>query len=825
MKGRSVLALLAVLVVLAAALPALANVSVSTSDGVTLTLTNTGAFSSLTVNGNTAPTLAGVNGGFFIIPMDGVAAPNRQPGGQTYLAGTQITGTATQNGSNVTLTGTAQNQTFSITLTGGLPYLKVDGGITGNGSDHAFLIDFRLPIDANGWTWCNAVANGVYDSSRSINDYQTIDTSSSTWYFAYDLFYMSKHPALSKNPYGTITRNGSGSGSADMGISLAPLFYPPQAFLIEYYKQTGLFIEFELGTTPKTTRHPNTADFHFVLYQHNPKWGNRSAVQRFQGFFPSWFERTVSGGNWFVDIAHDTNSGDYPTTPEDWRMKFGETVAWDDSFTQSHSILTMRYEEPWSWHEFTEDPSLMEGEAIDTPANWVINDPPCHCPGNRGMANAVCAQASLNSVMQNPDGSYIGPDDPSTWSDGNGSSWRWIMDPDPDQTNWRTDLTPGTTRNSNAMFHEWYDNWGNAPSTPGNIFTGLYHDSAVGYWTGWVVAHDFASNHWSTYDYNPGIYWGSFGNGLVCMWAPMSNVKFEKAAHEQMRKEGRPVMANMGGGFGNAMEAPFLDMWGNETQIESETIADQAIMRTIAGPKPLSFLYSVSNGDHPVTTTADMLSVLPFGIYPGAGKPNNSSSDYGSGPRAIYQQFMPIFDTLDAAGWNPITAATAADTTQILERFGPDSSGAIYFVLRAVKRRHWHGDGHQLRSRLVEQPERHRHFPLWDRARHLLQWKREPGVELRLHFRSRRPGGEDRLQRHAHRPGSELLRLAYERQRPAERDFHRQLHPLPDRVVLGLRRWEHLALPESQPHLQRERQVHRVLDGGQRLRADQPAQG
>ena len=118
---------------MAAALPPLANVSVSTSDGVTLTLTNAGAFSSLTVNGNTAPTLAGVNGGFFIVPMDGVIIDANR---HTYYAGTQITGTATQNGSNVTLTGTAQNQSFSITLTGGLPYIKVDGTVTGNGTDH-----------------------------------------------------------------------------------------------------------------------------------------------------------------------------------------------------------------------------------------------------------------------------------------------------------------------------------------------------------------------------------------------------------------------------------------------------------------------------------------------------------------------------------------------------------------------------------------------------------------------------------------------------------------------------------------------------------------
>ena len=142
----AVLAVL-VLVLTVAALPALATKTVSTSDGMTLTLTDTGAFSSLTVDGNTVPTLAGVNGGFFIYPVDGTTiAVDRK----TFNAGTQITGTATQNGSNVTITGTAQNQTFNITLTGGLPYIKVDGTVTGNGSDHVFLVDFRLPVDATG---------------------------------------------------------------------------------------------------------------------------------------------------------------------------------------------------------------------------------------------------------------------------------------------------------------------------------------------------------------------------------------------------------------------------------------------------------------------------------------------------------------------------------------------------------------------------------------------------------------------------------------------------------------------------------------------------
>ncbi len=121
-KAVVVLMLLGGLLLLAA-LPALANKSVSTSDGLTLTLTDTGTFYSLSVDGNTVPTLAGVSGGFFIVPMDGQTMDvNRH----TYYAGTQITGTATQSGSDIHLTTSAvQNQTFDIWLRGGLPYIKV----------------------------------------------------------------------------------------------------------------------------------------------------------------------------------------------------------------------------------------------------------------------------------------------------------------------------------------------------------------------------------------------------------------------------------------------------------------------------------------------------------------------------------------------------------------------------------------------------------------------------------------------------------------------------------------------------------------------------
>ena len=85
MMGRSAVVVLAVLVwaLVLGAFPAFANVTVSTTDGVSLVLTDAGAFSSLTVDGHAAPTLSGVPG-VFIIPMDGQTMDVSR---QTYYAG------------------------------------------------------------------------------------------------------------------------------------------------------------------------------------------------------------------------------------------------------------------------------------------------------------------------------------------------------------------------------------------------------------------------------------------------------------------------------------------------------------------------------------------------------------------------------------------------------------------------------------------------------------------------------------------------------------------------------------------------------------------
>ncbi|NIM51495.1 MAG: hypothetical protein GTO22_19985, partial [Gemmatimonadales bacterium] len=153
----------------------------------------------------------------------------------------------------------------------------------------------------------------------------------------------------------------------------------------------------------------------------------------------------------------------------------------------------------------------------------------------------------------------------------------------------------------------------------------------------------------------------------------MSNVEFLKAAHEQMALEDRVVIANSGPNYELFMAAPWLDMIGAGEGYSSE-LHHHSIVRAIAAQKPCSFW-----GER---TEAAIKECMLMGIYPGFGDGSNYESY-----RSLYQQYMPILDTLDDAGWEPITAAKSSNTNVCVERHGPDDNGVIYLVARAPSRR------------------------------------------------------------------------------------------------------------------------------------------
>ena len=60
-----------------------------------------------------------------------------------------------------------------------------------------------------------------------------------------------------------------------------------------------LFLAVDLGLTEATSKFPNRADFSFVIYRCDPRWGLRSAAERYYGIFPDLFEKRMpEDGGW-----------------------------------------------------------------------------------------------------------------------------------------------------------------------------------------------------------------------------------------------------------------------------------------------------------------------------------------------------------------------------------------------------------------------------------------------------------------------------------------------------------------------------------------------
>ena len=404
-------------------------------------------------------------------------------------------------------------------------------------------------------------------------------------------------------------------------------------------------------------------------------------------------------------FVHHTDAN-LPSTPTDFAFKFGETESWQTSFDTANNIGTCAYTVLCGLNSPYNDLKSLRQYSLNLPSYWHAACVVWGCPTctTKGMNVVEYAQAELNSHLENADGSYVGASD-STWDcDG----WHaWTTNPDPGLSAQQN--SPGTTRAGLAEFRELYTQWDGGQTrtlpTSGQTFGGVFYDctGSMDNALGWEATCDFNPSSWATYQYNPGIYWGPQGEGLVTMWTPFQNVQFMDYNYQQMRRENRITVANDSVVYAAALTLPYVDTLTVETRlggvavnscwtptsscsfVNGKTVVYDklSILRAIAGTKPVSFHGMPSSFDPGLTTASEMNLGLPFVEYPGLGDTASYTNAQYEASRTLYEQYMPIFSTLDAALWRPVTGATAADSTQILERYGPDSSGAIYFVLYA----------------------------------------------------------------------------------------------------------------------------------------------
>jgi hypothetical protein len=182
--------------------------------------------------------------------------------------------------------------------------------------------------------------------------------------------------------------------------------HPAQYRLVYHAGTRQFFIAYDFGLTKDTARFPSSADFRFVLYRFNPRWGFRAALQKYYDLFPQQFARRVTReGVWmpFTDIAKVPGF-------EDFGFGFQEGAS-NVPFDDQHGIASFIYVEPMShWLAMPRDVPRTYDDALS-----VLNK---DLSGARGKQAAEMAAATLTSGIENAEGRLFLHLEKAPWCDG-----------------------------------------------------------------------------------------------------------------------------------------------------------------------------------------------------------------------------------------------------------------------------------------------------------------------------------------------------------------------------------------------------------------------
>src|SRR5207302_608940 len=82
-------------------------------------------------------------------------------------------------------------------------------------------------------------------------------------------------------PFATV-RNSSAAFS--LAVPMGPVMDR-----FTYDDSYGFCLTYDLGLSPAATKTPSKATFSFWIYSHNPKWGMRSAAEKYYALNPACF--------------------------------------------------------------------------------------------------------------------------------------------------------------------------------------------------------------------------------------------------------------------------------------------------------------------------------------------------------------------------------------------------------------------------------------------------------------------------------------------------------------------------------------------------------
>ncbi len=261
--------------------------------------------------------------------------------------------------------------------------LRIDGVVRDTtGGNRAVTVYFTYPLEAVGGKW--------HDDQRTSREIAATGEYASLAGVEAGALGMA-----SRYPLGCVS-------TAEEAVAIAAPLDVPRLWRFGYAASFGeLYGAVDLGLSPLTRNFPSSASFSLLLYRCDPKWGFRSALQRYYELCPSCFaKRNDKEGIWmpFTDIATVAGFEDFG-----FQFKEGNNNV---PFDEAQGIYSFVYVEPMShWLAMPE-----EMERSDQRAQAFIRE--------KAAAGDRQSQATLTSAIADQDGDWHGGITVAPWCDG-----------------------------------------------------------------------------------------------------------------------------------------------------------------------------------------------------------------------------------------------------------------------------------------------------------------------------------------------------------------------------------------------------------------------
>ncbi len=459
---------------------------------------------------------------------------------------------------------------------------------------------------------------------------------------------------MSYYPLSAVSIDNKGRG---LGVDMTL----PVVYRLGADPEKGLLAEFDVATSPLTSKFPNRAFFRLCSFSFDPAWGMRAALKQYYSINAEAFrKRVINEGIWlpftplrsilrwdeFGFAFHETSWGSKD-------QKMGDKVPGMVS-DKGTGILSFQYTEPWD---------------VQLPVR------------TKTMGYDELYYGGLISSKHR---AYLGV---SATNDKNGRWQARRLETPWFPTGWAVSITtncdpdlPGFSKYTYVL----QDEINPALKLDAD---GIYFDSME-----WNWHHDlnYREDHFQYTDY-PLTF--SKNVGRPAIWNFSSEFEFMKKISDEMHVQGKLAMGN-GHGW-NPFAAANLDLFGAELNWYSSDDHNTAALdfkRAISFQKPIVFLLNEGLNDTAFTQSPFrgyeiyFEKMLAYGFFPSFFSVDASSHPYWQDKqkvengRPFFRKYIPLIKLIADAGWEPVTLATVSPGALRIERFG--NAGNLYFTIR-----------------------------------------------------------------------------------------------------------------------------------------------